>query len=249
MNVIPSSYLDERMVGRLLRRRYFTYADGIVGGPGAVNLIAELIYKPADDVRYILFTGVGGGPSGGGADAASSNISLGGGASAANVTQRILARGATRWGTFHFRIGNGAAGTSAANGTGGGNTSILYGISNFLTANTGSNATYMVAGTSLLYLTQIGGNTQAGDLTGLAQTPNRANWSTYGKRHSATVAVSGTGGSCLFGVGGQGRITSGAGNAAVGYGAGGGGALALDGTGPFAGGAGANGLIIAAEYS
>jgi hypothetical protein len=76
----------------------------------------------------------------------------------------------------------------------------------------------------------------------------------HGLRLSATIAVSGTGGSSQFGRGGLGRITDGAGNAAsstassnggnnpVAYGGGGGGGCSIGATGR-AGGVGRQGFV------
>ena len=66
---------------------------------------------------------------------------------------------------------------------------------------------------------------------------------------AAAQAVSGNGGSSLFGGGGVGRKTQGAGNAAVGYGSGGGGGCILSGGAAVAGGAGSAGILIVNEFS
>jgi len=70
-----------------------------------------------------------------------------------------------------------------------------------------------------------------------------------GNCEAAAIAVSGQGGSSLFGGGGTARSTQGIGNAAVGFGSGGGGGVILSGGANVAGGAGSAGLLIVDEFS
>jgi hypothetical protein len=70
-----------------------------------------------------------------------------------------------------------------------------------------------------------------------------------GNCEAAAIAVSGQGGSSLFGGGGTARSTQGIGNAAVGFGSGGGGAVILSGGANVAGGAGSAGILIVDEFS
>jgi hypothetical protein len=68
-------------------------------------------------------------------------------------------------------------------------------------------------------------------------------------RISGTVASSGAGGESIYGGGGNGLITQGVGNAAIGRGSGGGGGCTLNGGAAVTGGAGTAGVIIVEEYT
>ena len=142
-------------------------------------------------------------------------------------------------------VGAGVAGTSAANGSTGGNTSLTVGATT-CTANGGLGG---VVGTTAI-LNKAGANSPAVSTNGTLNCGGNPG----GPSVACTVADGGGNGgnggtSIVGGAGGLGAVVTGAGGAAtIGFGGGGGGSYASAATAE-AGGASANGVLVIDEYS
>ncbi len=199
-------------------------------------------YTPTSGTKSILIHLIGGGAGGGGVTGSNNNIGAGGGGGSGSLlTKYVTGIGA---GPYTYAIG--AAGTGGANtgGTGGagGSTTLTIGATTY-TAPGGSGGVGQTAGTSAAIVLAGNGASVStnGDVNGSGQPGQN------GFRLSGTVGSSGSGGSSLYGGGGNSRNTAGTGNAGTGYGAGGGGALSTANTNQT-GGAGTAGVIIIYEY-
>ena len=191
--------------------------------------------KPAG-ITKVRVRGVGGGGGGGNAPASFDGA---GGGGAGGYFEKIVDVSAIS--TVTVTVGAGGAGgagnSDANNGLSGGTSS--YGTHCSASGGTGGNsaATGPHQGGN-------GGVGSNGDINvtgggGLAAINNGLNTNEQG----------GIGGASFFGGAARNLNASGSGNNGVAYGSGGGGALARQGTGPFAGGDGAAGVVIIEEYA
>lgn len=202
--------------------------------------VAIVLNAATNKIRVRLQAGGGGG--GGVATAAVSGGGAGGG-SAGGYAEKTFA--VTPGGTYTYAVGTAgtASGAFASNGGVGGNTTFTVGGTTVTTV--GGNGGIGI--TAAVAIDAIGGAAPAistnGDLnaTGAPGGP--------GASVSATVCLSGAGGSSLFGAGGNAFNTQNAGSPATGNGAGGSGGCCVNGGASVGGGAGTAGLICVDEYS
>lgn len=216
--------------GRLIRTVVLTSGSSHTTSPGCNTLLARLQ--------------AAGGAGGGGATGVGQG-GQGGGGSAGGYAEKLYAVSPDTAYTYAIGTG-GTAGTAGNNpGNAGGDTTFTDGVTT-VTAFGGLGGTGMAAGSTTLH--SLGGASPAVSTNGDLNAGGMPGGSST--RSSGTVGVSGIGGSCLFGAGGNGLITQGTGNTAtVGYGGGGGGGNCLNNGGNVAGGAGANGVIVVYEFS
>lgn len=191
----------------------------------------------------IRVRGQAGGAGGGGVATAAVSGGGAGGGSAGGSFEKYFA--VTPGGTCSYTIGTAgiAATTGAVTGGVGGNTTFAYGGTT-VTAVGGNGG---IGITAAVAIDALGGAPSAistnGDINacGAPGSP--------GASVSATVCLSGSGGSSPWGAGGNGRITTGDGNPATGFGSGGAGGACVNAGVSVAGGAGAAGLIIVDELT
>lgn len=198
--------------------------------------------KPVD-LAFAMVEVMGGGGAGGGAVAtAAGQMSSGAGAGAGGYVRKLYSAAALPAASYVYTVG--AAGVGNATGTGGaGGASTFVGPTGTLTAGGGGGGT--ASGATSASVLAGGGNGGAasgpGDLVMVGAGGTGAGVIT------AVRMLSGTGGSSPLG--GAGRASNiGAGQAASGYGAGGGGGTTNVSTGPFAGGDGSPGVVIITEF-
>jgi len=204
-------------------------------------LTSGTTYTPTTGTNTAVLHMVGGGGGGGGCTGVSSDTAAGGGgASGAFLMKRIT--GVT--GTYTYAIGGtGSAGsTSGGNGGVGGDTTFTNGGTTY-TAKGGNGGIGMTAGTT---------NAVSAGGAGVIATNGDINTGGQaggpGIRFSGTIAISGNGGSNIYGGGGAGISTTAAGNNGTGYGSGGGGAMSSSST-ARAGGVGQGGIIVVYEFA
>lgn len=210
-------------------------------GPGSfikrtVILNGTTTFTTSTTTSSIIARMVAGGGGGGGAPLTTGEHgSGGGGGSYAEWSVAVSPSTA-----YTCAVGAGGTGVSAANGNTGGVTTLAIGGTT-VTCNgglggiVGNSATVPVLGGA-------GGAVSTNGTTNIAGYPGLPNVP------SATLGLSGDGGGSPLGAGGQGKLAASAvGNAATGFGAGGGGAVTT-GTAEL-GGAGSNGVIIIDEYT
>ena len=185
-----------------------------------------------------------GGGAGGGAGTGAGTSAAGGGGAGGGYAEKTFP--VTPNTTYTYSLGAaGAAGAAGANdGGAGGNTTFAAGgvtVTAF-----GGNGGKGMAGSATI-VSALGGASPAvstnGDVNGGGEPGERS------FTLSATLAVSGKGGSSMFGTGGNGINVEGAGVAGTGYGAGGSGGMQDSNGTARAGGAGTAGLIVIDEYA
>ena len=186
---------------------------------------------------------VGGGGGGGGTSTTAANAAVGGGGGSGGYLEKfVTVVPSTAYAYVCGALGGGGAATGATGSAGSASTFIVSGTT--YTANGGSGGVGQTFGTAAAAV--LGGAGAAistnGDLNG-GGAPGECGW-----RENGTIAVSGFGGSSVFGRGGNSLNTEAAGNPGVGPGAGGGGACCL-GTTARAGGAGIAGCVVVDEFS
>jgi hypothetical protein len=193
-------------------------------------------YTPNPNLIYATVEAIGGGGAGGSVTAGSASASAGGTGGGAGG----FVRQTTKF-TGPQTVSIGAAGAAAAAGAnaGGSGGTTSFGT---LTATGGAGGPGGTATAGGAGKGAAGGQGSGGDLN------------VRGEPGGGTLIINtsfgvqgGAGGSGPYGGGGPSQ-SSGAGNAAQGFGAGGGGAAAFTTSGPFAGGAGAPGAVIITEY-
>ena len=216
--------------GRLLRAPQF--------------LTSGTSYTPPPGCRAILVELLGGGGGGAGAPTAAVSAAAGGGGGGAAYASKYFNN--IDGSSLTYAIGGGGAGGAAGanvGGDGGNTTFAALGIT--VTARGGRGAQTMAAASVTPDVTGIfqGYLSTNGDVNG-AGGPT-----TPGIVLSATRAVSGNGGSTLWGGGGVGRASALAGGAGIGLGSGGGGGTVINGSAAVAGGNGADGAILVWEFS
>ncbi len=216
-------------VGRLLATTVLTAGTSFAVGASTTSIFIRV---------------QGGGGGGGGADTAAVSGGAGGGGSAGGYAEKLFA--VTPSASYTYAVGAaGAAGTAGANNGGlGGDSTFAVGATT-VTAKGGVGGIGGAAGTTI--------NSTLGGASPVVATNGDVNSGGtpggIGLRLTGLLAVSGSGGSCVFGAGGNGRNTQGDGAAGVGRGAGGGGGVCLNGGSAQAGGAGLAGQIVVTEYS
>jgi hypothetical protein len=220
---------------------------GVLSGITVLTTASSSPYTVPTGVTDIEVTLIGGGGGGAGGTATTNGSAAagGGGGGGACTIKRIATSPGT---TYTFSVGTGGAGGSTAVGTNGGQTQFNTAA---ITANGGTGGTNMATGTTIL--TAAGGAGGTAGATGDLNIPGCAGGAGY--RMSATLGISGTGGSSFYGSQSasvyvpvaQGTVT---GTAGVLYGSGGAGGVAMRtaATQTATGGAGANGVIIIHEY-
>lgn len=214
--------------GRFLSRTVKTSGTSYTTPAGCTKILVQLI---------------GGGAGGGGAGGGIGASGAGGGGGSGSYAEKVY----TVVASTAYTIAIGAAGTGGANTGGNGNvggaTTFTDGVT-LVTANGGLGGIGMAGGSTIL--TALGGNGGAVSTNGdfnAAGTPG-----VYGIRFSATVEVSGSGGSTLWGGGGNGTNANGSGNAGGVYGSGGSGGVGTA-AGGNVGSDGAAGVMIIWEFS
>lgn len=190
------------------------------------------VYQPSNGTNNILALAWGAGGGGGASVATAANqISGGGGGGAGGFAFQLLTTGFTGQ-TFTV----GAAGGPGANG---GDTAFVS-----LTARGGKAG---VAGTAVLGNSftpgGLGGASVGSAITGYGQKGGQAILLTN------SAGASGTGADSIWGNGGQPALVTGNGSAAVGFVAGGSGALSFNSSGGFVGGSGGGGVGLIVELS
>lgn len=201
-------------------------------------------YTTGADTNTIFARLQGGGGQGGGCTVGSASISGGGGGGAAGgYAEKTFAVTPNTAYVVAVGLGGTTSGTGAVTGQVGGITTLAVGGTT-VTANGGLGG---IGCTSAATVVTLGGAPPAvstnGDINAAGEAGNPGFVSAVG------VAVSGKGGSCKFGAGGNSLKTQGTGNAAIGNGAGGGGGCTISTTGAVAGGAGTNGIITIDEFA
>jgi len=197
-------------------------------------------YTTPAGCRSIYVELIAGGGGGGGAQFATPNMAFGGGGAAGAFASKSFTVSPST--AYTYAIGGAGAAGANTGGTGG----------------TGGDTTFAVAGVTVTAKGGLGGVGQTGAATlavvlggaGVISTNGDVNsGGDPGKnavRLSGILGGSGQGGSCVYGGGGAGRITNGAGIAGFGYGSGGGGAAAVSAN--VAGAAGTAGVILVWEF-
>jgi hypothetical protein len=198
--------------------------------------LASQTYTTPVGIKALYVECVGGGGAGGGAPVASSNLSLGSGGGGAGYSATYIDAPIA---SYLITIGAGGAGVSGANGNNGGNTS----FGSVCISAGGFGGQILAAGTSQAFiLGSVGGAGSTGDV--LAQGSSGE----YGHRLSASLGISGAGGTSAFGYGGSNipRIATLNGNNGYPYGGGGSGAFT---TGAAqTGGTGGDGICLVTEF-
>ena len=219
------------VLGRLLRTPQVLTSGTSYTTPALCNMISIQVQA--------------GGGGGGGADTAAVSGAVGGGGSAGGYFQTYAAVTPALICTYAIGAGGaGGAGAGGNAGAAGGNSTFSTGgppITAYGGLGGGGGAAGTVIGTvpgGASPAVSSGGNLPKGGAPG-----------DYGIRATGLVAVSGAGGSCLFGNGGAGIAIQGAGLPGLGYGSGGGGACVINGGAAAAGGAGLQGVIVVYEFS
>lgn len=185
-----------------------------------------------------------GGGGGGGTTTVAVSGAVGGGGAAGGYTEKTFA--VTPNTAYTYAIGAAGAAGAATGGNGG-----VGGISTFavgattVTANGGLGGIGEAAGTALAVV--LGGASPAISTNGDMNSGGAPGG--YGVRLSGLIGSSGSGGSCIFGAGGNATNAQGAGTAGIGNGAGGSGGCTLNGGVAVVGGAGLAGIIVVDEFS
>ena len=180
----------------------------------------------------------------GGANTAAVSASAGAGGSAGGYAEKTFA--VTPSTGYTYAIGTGGIAGVAAGGTGGtgGNSTFTVGGTT-VTANGGIGGVGMAGGTIVAF--SLGGASPAISTNGDVNSGGAPG--SPGIRSTGILAMSGNGGSCLFGAGGIGLVTQGVGTAGIGFGCGAAGACCENGGAAVAGAAGQPGIIIVDEYT
>ncbi len=194
--------------------------------------------RPAG-INSILVEIVGGGGGGGGSAGAASSSAAGAGGGAGGYARLWVPVASA---TYTYTVGGGGAGATAGNNTGTTGTTSTFSASSL-------QATGGAGGSGMAATLSTGAAATAGGLGGVGSngTINCNGAPGIGGYMALGNPLSGNGGSSLYGGGGLGRISPGAGAAAVDYGSGGAGALST--TVNAAGGNGSGGLIVVWEYA
>jgi hypothetical protein len=208
--------------GRYLRTRVFSSSTS---------------FTTSNDVGSIFCRLLAGGGGGGNAATGATNSAAGGGGAAGGYAEKTFATGPGA--TVNYTIGGGG-GSAAA----GGNSTVVFGGVT-VTANGGPAGAAQTVGAPPLV--SLGGAAPAVSTNGDVNASGACGGD--GNCESAAIAMSGHGGASIFGGAALGRNSQGIGNAAVGYGSGGGGGCILSGGANVAGGAGSGGILIVDEFS
>lgn len=228
----------------------FSTTRRLLRAPQVVLATNATFAHPTGTAFIIAIVVAGGGGGGGAVNSAASQITLGGGgASGGHLFHTFTSIS----GTSNVTIGAaGAAGanTGAAAGAGGNSSVVHNGVTVTAIGGPGApaNTTVGMAGVSGTGITSSPGALPPAVSTS-ANLNGGGNPGAEGLRYSGTAGQSGSGAGCIFGGGGIGRTTQGAGNAAIGPGGGGAGGLSISAGGAVTGGAGGAGFVIFLEFS
>ena len=229
---LGGTYPNPTVAGRFIRRQVVTAGTTITSHASALTWVFRL---------------VGGGAGGGGwTSVVAANRAAGGGGGGAYLEGSATVAGSTG---YTSAIGTGGGGNSAAAGTDGGSTTLTIGATTY-TAPGGTGGPQAASGTGVKsYLGGAGAAVATnGDLNIAGQPGGSGVVLKVNNASGAGDYASGAGGNSPLGAGGAPRRTTGTGNAASGYGAGGGGACS-DESQASTGGAGTPGIIVVEEYS
>lgn len=191
-------------------------------------IAASATYTPTAGMRYADVEVIGGGGGGGGTSASANGIAAGGGAG--GYARKIFT--AAQIGASQT-VNIGAAGTAGNNGTGGTGGTTTFGSLLQATGGTGGTQSTTAA------LGGAGGVGTLGDLNIQGQAGGAATLAS-----ASTQAISGFGGSTIYGAGGRAVLTGTTGGNGISYGAGGSGGCGN----AQVGGTGAAGVCIITEY-
>lgn len=200
-------------------------------------------YTMPDNCFQIKVTCLGGGGGGGGVDGQGANTAAvgGGGSAGAECIKWIIAPSGTQ---YSYSVGAaGAAGASGANSGGAGGNTTFTGLGATMVGTGGNGGSGVTAST---------GNVQGGGGASVTATGGDINSSSMpgltGRVAGGIRASSGDGASSNFGGGGRTPNNDSAGNAGIGFGSGGGGAIRQGETSNHPGGAGSGGLVVIEEF-
>lgn len=235
--------LKKAMPGRLLRTTVYTLISGALNASvngGAFAPVSATFTPLALTTAVDVEAQGGGGGSGGTTTCTSAQYSCtGGGGSGA------YGRGYYTSGFSGVTVAVGAGGSAGAVSTTAGN----GGTSSFgalLSAPGGIGS----SGNTASNVTNFGGGGVGGAVATGGYTNSRGGYGTVGNNIGGTAGIGGVGASSVFGGGGTPQATTtGAGTAAVSYGAGAGGALTIASGAGSVGSAGAAGAVIVREYA
>jgi hypothetical protein len=197
-------------------------------------------YTPTTGMKSALIRCLGGGGAGGGV-AGGTGVGASGGGGGAGSLSEILVDAADVGASKAVTIGAGGSPGAAGLSSGGAGGDTSFGT--LCVGKGGSGGGPGNAGSSA-------GAPGAGGVegTGTVKGTGALGGAGYNATIVSVLIASAAGGSSAYGSGGAGRITNGAGNAATGFGAGGGGALEVNNAANAAGGAGAAGMVHIIEF-
>lgn len=218
-------------------------------GPGnfikSTALTSGTTHTTGPTTRKIKVRLQAGGGGGGGTASAGASSGAGAGGSAGGYAEKTFDVSPSTG--YTYAIGAAGAAGAAGNNAGGagGNTTFAVGATT-VTAN-GGNGGAGSAASATVEAINAGASPPAVSTNGDVNASGAPGGASL--RFSGTSAISGCGGSCLFGAGGRPVGSTTTGLNAIGFGAGGGGGSSIDGATDKAGGAGAAGIIVVEEYS
>lgn len=205
-------------------------------------LTSGTTFAPLIPGKPALVEVLGAGGGGGGTNTAGASASVASGGSAGSYARKYFA---SLPASCAIAIGAaGTAGTAGNTGGTGGNTTFSDGTTTVTAPGGGGGlpqaaaATFDFRGFTGTTAVATNGDINSGGMTGDGSI-----------RLDGVTGRSGSGGSSQYGAGGAGKTFGGAGNAAIGRGAGGGGGATLNGGAAVAGGAGTAGLIVVWEFN
>lgn len=203
-------------------------------------------YTPSAGMIFADVEVVGGGGGGGGVPVSAGGTNSAGGAGGAGGYTRGLLTAATIGASQAVTITAGGGGGAAGANPGATGGVVTFGA--ILTTNGGAGGAAGAAAAALsATIGGLGGASGSGGNLNLAGNPGNSSWASSG-----TISVGGNGGNSFYGQGGRGNVPGAgsalAGNAAIGFGAGGSGGLSVGVASTAAGGNGGNGVVVVTEY-
>ena len=203
-------------------------------------------YTPNAHMIYAIIECIGAGGGGGGTASPSGNVSAAGGGGGAGSYSRVIATAATIGASKSVTIGAAGTAGSAGNNAGGAGSDTSLGGLCIGKGGSGGGGTSNLGGAS----GGSGGVAGTGSVTPTGESGQGV--PSIVTTGIAGVAISGAGGSTIFGGGGKGALAASsaatAGNAGTGWGAGGSGGASNNAGGTAAGAAGSAGYVVVTEY-
>lgn len=214
-------------------------------GSAAFSVVTQVFsasgtYTPTSGMKYCKVRQVGGGGAGGGAPVTSGTQTAGGGGGGSGEYAEGTFSSATIGASQTVTIGAAGTPNSGAAGGNGGTTS----LGALITCGGGIGGLSSTAGIVYNGVSSLGGSGGSG---GSFRTPGRQGGYSFGVV-STSFQAGGQGADSQFGAGGLAATANSAGVAALGYGAGGSGALNFTSQSARSGGAGTAGIIVIDEY-